>query len=336
MTVQIETPYIKYSGNGVTTVFAFAFASLDSGDIYVRLNDEDITEGIEYELENYDRLTGGDIVFPEPLDSTDEVHIFRSTPVNQETDYVDDEPFPVDTHELAGLDKDTFILQEIIDGGRVFDGNVDLGVTQRSAAVDITNTAGEDATINPWECAGQYAGVFMGEITNSAPADGAATTKPDGYMWIEVDGSAPAPENGILMPTTQLDLSSVQSEAGEGYAVTGITLQISANYSIAVEQTDTAELVNPLFETAPTGVEQMWVRLDINSGSLPNTSTPVNQWVDAWVNSGSGIAWLFYQYDIGTKDTNATLRIAPDNGAGAADEAFEVTRTITFNEQVTS
>ena len=157
--------------------------------VYVDSNDGEglilQTEFSEYVIENLtDR--GGDIVFQPnfiPIGLA-RVLIKRQTTISQQVDYLEFEAFQAETHEF-NLDKITYILQELL-GSALGDGNLtfDLAAVPTEFEIEITNTGGTNALIPSWE-SGLFAGAFIGEVTDSAPADESASTKPDGYVYYE-------------------------------------------------------------------------------------------------------------------------------------------------------
>jgi hypothetical protein len=168
MTVNVEIPRIEYDGNGTTFTFAFLWSSSSVTEIYVLLNDVLITEGIEYELEDYTQNFGGTIVFNAVPIIGDKIVIYRFTPRTQQLNYADgtafpsDVPFRTDTHEFQ-LDKDTRILQELqVEGEGIPGGTVDLTAVPLATQVQITNTGGSDAFIDMWATDGLLAGVSAG------------------------------------------------------------------------------------------------------------------------------------------------------------------------------
>lgn len=192
MTVHSEIPLVRYVGNDTTTDFSFTWTSMEHLDIYVVVNDVLLEAGIDYELTDYktgygpDDDGGGVIVFVTPPAATDNILIYRQTPITQEVDYLETQPFPAETHE-SQLDKDTLILQEISHGiGTTIGGPVDLESIEKPLEVEIDNTGGENAHIQLWECQLDLSGVFAGEVTFAAPADGTPSTKPEGYMYFEI------------------------------------------------------------------------------------------------------------------------------------------------------
>ena len=192
MTVNFEVPRIAYDGNGTTFSFSFLWSSSSVTEIYVTLNEELLTEGIEYELEDYTEYYGGTIVFNTVPVIGDKIVIYRKTPITQQLNYSKDivfppdVPFRTDTHEFQ-LDKDTRILQELrVTGELIPGGTVDLSAVPLATQVQITNTGGSDAFIPTWTTDGLLAGVSVGEVVQPGgpvPDDGSPSTKPEGYIW---------------------------------------------------------------------------------------------------------------------------------------------------------
>ncbi len=190
MTTDTQIPYADIEANGTQIRFPFEFTIVENIDLLVIVNGVLMIEYSAYTIED---LTdeGGVIVFSEPPPSGIRVLILRRTTISQNVDYAEFNKFPAETHEW-NLDKITFILQELLTGafgGLDSDGNLvvltfDLSVTAGVTTVTINNSGGTDATLQPW-VSGEKAGVFHGEI-GTAPLDGAATDKPDGYIWIEL------------------------------------------------------------------------------------------------------------------------------------------------------
>jgi len=188
MTINTNAPVNYHIGNGALKTFSFTFKSLETADVFVWL---DGVLQIEFSHYTYINVTdfGGDILFVTAPIAAAEVIILRRTPITQQIDYQDQTAFPAETHE-TGADKLIMILQEWIDGASTPDdvtGTVDydLSVTQGVSSVTIENEAGTDGLIPPWSSSDE-AGVFHGEITLAAPDDDDATSKADGYVYIEV------------------------------------------------------------------------------------------------------------------------------------------------------
>ncbi len=190
MTVSLQIPYNTRLGNGSITLFSFTFGLIDNTDLLVLVDQVLQSESSDYTVvpasinaPSLAFVKGGDIIFTNPPSAGAEALMMRKTAITQQLDYTAS-AFPSETHEEQ-LDKLIFILQELING--VIDGNLtfDLSTVQGETTVTVVNSGGTDAVLPTW-VSGLLAGVAQGEITTSAPADGAATTKPDGYTYYEV------------------------------------------------------------------------------------------------------------------------------------------------------
>ena len=121
MTVTTATARVVYNGNGSTTAFAVPFRFLENSHVAVFLRDAagaqtQWVENTQYSLAGADLAAGGTLtVLTSPTDYTpasgEKLVIVRAVPITQETDYVENDPFPAETHERA-LDKLTMVNQE--------------------------------------------------------------------------------------------------------------------------------------------------------------------------------------------------------------------------------
>ena len=300
MTVRYEVPIVRYSPTGLD--YTFSWSSLDKNEIRVVIRNRDtgvstepLRQGAVYDVVDYDPATGGVVRFQAVPDG--DVIIYRDTPVTQEVDYSEFDAFPSETHERQ-MDKDTRILQEIVEiGGNLGNGPPDLSADQREFEVEIENTAGENATIKGWECEGDVAGVFYGEVVDQAPADGAATDKPDGYMWFQlqpgdVGPPPPTPDPGPdpIPPPQPGDLQIVMDR-------TQVTLDGPVVTSFTFYRNNTPEFpLRGKYELyqAPSpsqfdavnrndfGPGQVFIRIDIVQGAPTATTGTMNAWVDMY------------------------------------------------------
>jgi hypothetical protein len=121
MTVTTSTARVVHNGNGTTTQFAVPFRFLENAQVAVFLRDAAggqtlWAENTQYTLSGADDAGGGILtVVTSPVDHTpaagEKLVVIRAVPVTQETDYVENDPFPAETHERA-LDKLTMVNQE--------------------------------------------------------------------------------------------------------------------------------------------------------------------------------------------------------------------------------
>ena len=119
MTVSATTTKNSYSGDGSTTTFAYAFKIFADADLEVIIRSSTGTETTKtltthYTVTNAGNDSGGNVVFTSgniPA-SGETVVIRRNLTQTQGTDFVENDPFPAESHESA-LDRLTFICQAI-------------------------------------------------------------------------------------------------------------------------------------------------------------------------------------------------------------------------------
>ena len=122
MTVSSTTNKVSYSGNGVTVTFPYTFKIFADGDLTVTLRS---SAGVEttkaltthFTVTGAGDEAGGNVVMLTAPATGETLVIKRELDLTQETDYVDNDPFPAESHEEA-LDRLTMIeqqQQEIID-----------------------------------------------------------------------------------------------------------------------------------------------------------------------------------------------------------------------------
>lgn len=116
MTVSSQTYRDQQAGNGVTTAFSVPFRILDQSHVQVLLTDADgDTETLVLTTDYTVSGVGGSshtVTFLVAPASGETVTFLRDVPLTQETDYVENDPFPADSHE-NGLDKLTMIAQQL-------------------------------------------------------------------------------------------------------------------------------------------------------------------------------------------------------------------------------
>lgn len=115
MTVTTSTARIAYEGTGAVVSFPVPFRFLENSHVRVLLRQAGGTEvlwaeGTDYMLERSG--TGGILTATVAPTADETLVILRSVPETQEVDYVENDPFPAETHERA-LDKLTMIAQQL-------------------------------------------------------------------------------------------------------------------------------------------------------------------------------------------------------------------------------
>jgi hypothetical protein len=338
MTQNLEFPKISYTGNGTTVDYTFDWKCGNADENYVNLNGVLLREGVEYELEDFTTEFGGTMRFNTAPAIDDIVFIFRRTPITQQIDYVDGEPFPTDSHEFQ-LDKDTRILQELFFGGIGFGGEVNLASVPHELEVEITNTAGTNAFIQPWTIDGLLSGIFYGEVVpdgDTAPLDGNPTAKPDGYIWWEL---GPSPLAGgditIKMFTTPLSIDGSKDSptvARAEFRYNSDTGEVEYGHDVDLPLELPVWTTDDGIDPKPTALLQYWIRFDVLTGAVDTSSAAVGTWIDAYSTAEDVNKYMqWYVADPGTSQAvTGTFTIAPDTGGGTPNEDFSVTRSITL------
>jgi len=334
MTVNVEIPFVKYIGNGITTDFTFRWSCDDANENYVKQDGVLLKEGVEYELEDFTIEFGGAMVFNIAPSVNSEILLYRQTPITQQVDYVEAEPFQAETHE-GQMDKDTRILQEMIFGGIGIGGPVDLGAIQWPTYVEVTNTSGTNANILPWTIDGRLAGVSMGEVIDyggQAPVDGNPTENPDGYIWWQL---GPLPDIGgdttVVMKTSPLDINAQIPAPEPAYARFRYMAHLGdIEYGFDPLQPLVApEWTNEsVIEPSPIALQTYWIKFEVLTGAVEGAA--IDTWLDVYVPTGSPTPWYeWYVNDPGTtQEVTAELSIAPDDGGGSPNLAYAITRNV--------
>jgi hypothetical protein len=111
MTISTTTCRIPLTSTGVVT-FGYTFRILDETHLKVYVDGVLKTLTTHYTVTGVGVPGGGNVVFGVAPTAGAIVVICRDTPRTQETDYVEGDAFPAESHEQA-LDKLTMIVQEI-------------------------------------------------------------------------------------------------------------------------------------------------------------------------------------------------------------------------------
>ena len=148
MTVSSTTNKVSYSGNGSTTVFAYTFKIFADADLKVFIRSATGTETVKtltthYTVSNAGNSSGGNVTFTSgntPA-SGETVVIQRELALTQGTDYVENDPFPAESHEEA-LDRLTFITQQMQEE---IDRSIRASVTNTISSSEFTISASDRA-----------------------------------------------------------------------------------------------------------------------------------------------------------------------------------------------
>lgn len=132
MTISSTTTKNSYSGNGTQHSFAYGFKIFANGDLTVIVRAATGTETVkvldtDYVVTNAGNANGGNVLFKFNTGNSNDAHfsssdkrpqsgetvlLRRNITLTQGTDYVENDPFPAESHENA-LDRITMIAQQL-------------------------------------------------------------------------------------------------------------------------------------------------------------------------------------------------------------------------------
>lgn len=190
MTVATEYAPQRYTGNGVTTTFAFPYIFFNATDLIVTLTLISTGANTVQVLNTDYTVTGGNgtvgnVVFTVAPSSLYRVTIELSLPYTQQDDYVENQAFPADTLE-SGLDRAAIRDQQL---RSLITGSLKFPATLASS-YDGLLPAPENGKILTWSgITGQVANASLADISISlntiitSPTSGQVLTW-DGINWI--------------------------------------------------------------------------------------------------------------------------------------------------------
>ena len=136
MTVSSTTTKNSYSGNGSTTVFAYAFKIFAEADLKVIVRSSTGTEttktlNADYTVSGVGVTSGGNVTFGSAPASGETVVIRREAALTQTTDYTANDPFPAEDHENT-MTSTEFTVGASDRANKVlaFDSSGEISVTQ--------------------------------------------------------------------------------------------------------------------------------------------------------------------------------------------------------------
>ena len=236
-------------------------------------------------------------------------------------------------------DKDTRILQEIIEGGRAIGGRVDLAAVPYPTYVEITNTGGSNAIIQPWTTDGLLAGVSMGEVIPngdlSKPSDTDPTSNLDGYIWWYLGPEPNAGGNGTIrmhtagvVVNTALPVPYAPRAELRYDAVTGT---VEWGYNIAEPLVEPIWTTDVAFNPVPTVPGTFYLKFEVIGGAVNETDdSPIDTWIDAADLAGTPNQFASWYVNVNESAT-AIFSVAPDDGAGSPDPDYTISRYVTLS-----
>ena len=186
MTVASQVNKVIYTGSGTTGPFAFTFGVYAQTDLLVQKYTiataitTDLVLTTDYTV-NITGFTGGSVTLVASISNAYRLIITRVLPLTQAIDYVENDPFPAQTHE-EGLDRGVMIdqqLQEQLDRALL----IDAGSTQDPATIlqsiydaETNSAASAAASAASAAASAASASAASTSATNAATSATAATT----------------------------------------------------------------------------------------------------------------------------------------------------------------
>ena len=241
MTVSSGTSRVSYSGNGATTGFSYTFKIFADSDLVVSLKDNATgvsttqTLTTDYTVSGAGNSSGGTVTFVTAPASGKTVIIRRELPFTQETDYVENDPFPAQAHEDA-LDKLTMLTQQN-----------DRGVDR-----SIRKPVGDAVSISmELDKAADRADKLLGFDSNGSPSTVVVTADAQTIASVAADISTLADiEDGTVstnaitnVNTIRANVSTVSGISSDVTTVSGNTSNINTVAGISSDVTIVADNV---------------------------------------------------------------------------------------------
>lgn len=164
MTVSSQVNRKDYSGNGSTTAFATEFRFLEDSHLRIILTvDSTGVETVQSITTNYTVTgkgedSGGTVTMIIAPATGETLTIKRDVPVTQQTDYVENDDFPAESHERA-LDKGIMISQQ---QQEELDRSLKLSEGQISSGLTIP--APETGKFLQWDALGNFINVTLANL----------------------------------------------------------------------------------------------------------------------------------------------------------------------------
>ena len=114
MTINVEVPRVRYTGDGVQDLYTYTFTVGAWSGMVVTVDDVQQVEYSDYILQNETEY-GGEVLFTVPPVDAADVLIERRTPASQQLDLEEFTRFPAESLE-SSLDKLTKLIQEYHSG----------------------------------------------------------------------------------------------------------------------------------------------------------------------------------------------------------------------------
>lgn len=249
MTISSTTNRVSYTGNGVTTAFAFGYKFLADADLKVYKDGTLQTITTHYTVSGAGSDSGGTVTFLAAPANGLEIVILRDPAITQGLDLVENDPLPAESVEDA-FDKLTMIAQRLddrIDRALILSDTETAAITLTLPSPDagkaLVWNATEDALENSTyavddaaaaaaasaAAASASASAASTSASNASTSASAAATSASNAATSETNAAASAAAaaasaaNSVLKDGTSVMTGSLQMGAGTGVVFEGTT-----------------------------------------------------------------------------------------------------------------
>ena len=229
MTVSSTTLKNSYSGNGSTTAFAYNFKVFASSELKVFIRASTGAETLRsagtgstnYAVTGVGAASGGTVTFVTAPASGETVVLLRDTGLTQNTDYLENDSFPANSHEEA-LDRLTHIVQELDEEvQRSFKVSKTNSITTPEfvddAATRASKLLGFDSDGDLEATTGRVSSVSVSNVATSGGSPGTATasfTTSTGALALGIPVGQTGMMGGVSM---QYSTTTTDSDPGAGF-----------------------------------------------------------------------------------------------------------------------
>lgn len=303
MTISSTTTKVSYAGNGSTTVFAYTFKIFANADLEVIVRSATGTETTKsltthYTVSGAGADGGGNVTFGTAPVSGETVVIRRNLGLTQGTDYVENDPFPADSHENA-LDRLTMItqgIQEELDRSIkasktntissteftisaadrankifAFDGSGDLSVTQElgtfvgnwsaSTAYNARDIVKDTSTNN----------IFLCNTSHTSSGSQPLTTNTDSSKWdLLVDSASATTSAAAAATSATASATSATASATSATAAASSATAAASSSSSATTAKNAAETAQAAAEAALDGFDDVYLGAKSSDPTVDN------------------------------------------------------------------
>ncbi|HYD35952.1 MAG TPA: hypothetical protein VD999_07880 [Vitreimonas sp.] len=248
MTISNSTTKKIYNGTGGVVTFAYDFYISDAAELKVYLEIAGVLElqelNTDYTITGVGESLGGSITFgTAPAAGTANVLLIRQTPHTQETDYIEGDDFPAESHEEA-LDKLTRICQEqqeAIDRSVKVDANDSTTPDELLTSISAAVAAAEDAA-DAAEDSETAAATSATNASNSASAAATSATNAatSATNAAASETAAATSETNAAASETAAATSATNAATSEANAAASETAAATSETNAATSEANTA------------------------------------------------------------------------------------------------